>query len=240
MAEVALEGFHAVKHALRFGAHLDDLVTTDPAAVEALRRELAPDLDLDAAGLRVVDEATWDRLVGKPLPSPLHGTTRRPVRELDDVVAGPGPLVLLEQPRHLGNLGAVVRVAAAAGAAGVLTTGEADPWHPMAVRAAAGLHLALPVLRTTLPDAVAAARTRQRPVLAVDGDGEDLHAQPLPEHCLLLLGTERHGLSADALAAADRHVAIAMRAGVSSLNLATAAAVVLYALRAQQGRPGRR
>lgn len=229
MPEVALEGFHAVKHALRFGAHVRDLITTDAAAVEALRRDLAPDLDLAAAGLREIDQTTWDEVVGKALPSPLHGTTTRPGHDLHEVAARPGPLVLLEQPRHLGNLGAVVRVAAAAGAAGVLTTGDADPWHPMAVRAAAGLHLALPVLRTDLTAALAAAGAAGRLVVAVDGTGTDLHAAPLPSASLLLLGTERHGLSPDALAAADRRVAIAMRAGVSSLNLATAAAVVLYA-----------
>ena len=240
MAEVALEGFHAVKHALRFGADVEDLVTTDLAAVEALRRELAPDLDLEAAGLREVDAATWDRLVGRSLPSPLHAVTRRPTHHLDEVAARPGPIVLLEQPRHLGNLGAVVRVAAASGAAGVLTTGDADPWHPTAVRTAAGLHLAVPVLRTTLPQAVAAARRHDRTVVAVDGDGADLHAAPPPATCLLLLGTERHGLSEEARRAADRSVAIAMRPGVSSLNLATAAAVVLYAPRPQQPAPDAR
>lgn len=229
MPDVALEGFHAVKHALRFGATVRELVTTDADEVEELRQELAPDLDLVAAGLREVDAATWDRLVGRDLPSPLHGRTARPVHDLVTVAAAPGPLVLLEQPRHLGNLGAVVRVAAAAGAAGVLTTGDADPWHPMAVRAAAGLHLAVPVLHSSLDDAVTAAREAGRTIVAVDGGGRDLHETPPGEATLLLLGTERHGLSPAATAAADTTVAIEMRPGVSSLNLATAAAVVLYA-----------
>ena len=188
--DVALEGFHAVKHALRFGAPVRELVTTDAAAVEALRRELAPDLDLAGAGLREVDAATWQDLVGRDLPSPLHGWTARPDVTLAAVIGGEGPVVLLEQPRHLGNLGAVVRVAAAAGAAGVLTTGDADPWHPMAVRAAAGLHLALPVLRVELADALAAAHAAGRAVIAVDGGGDPLHAAPLPADALLLLGTE--------------------------------------------------
>jgi tRNA G18 (ribose-2'-O)-methylase SpoU len=65
----------------------------------------------------------------------------------------------------------------------------------------------------------------------VDGGGDPLHAAPLPDDPLLLLGTERHGLSPAARDAADTTVAIEMRAGVSSLNLATAAAVVLYAPR---------
>lgn len=228
---VALQGFHAVKHALRFGAEVRDLVTTDAAAVEALRRELAPDLDLAAAGLREIDVDAWDRVVGFDLPSPLHGVCDRPTWTLDEVVSRPGRLVLLEQPRHLGNLGAVVRVAAAVGAAGVLTTGEADPWHPIAVRTSAGLHLAVPVLRVALDDAVTAARDHGRRVTAVDGapGADDLRAAPPGAHDLLLFGTERHGLGDTALAAADRRLAIPMRPGVSSLNLATAVAVVLYA-----------
>lgn len=226
---VRLEGFHAVKHALRFGAAVDDLVTTDLATVEALRLDLAPDLDLTA--VREVDDASWLELVGRQLPSPLFATTTRPRHDLDELLGAPGPVVLLEQPRHLGNLGAVVRVAAAAGAAAVLTTGDADPWHPMAVRAAAGLHLAVGVLRTDLDLAVGAARAHGRAVVAVDGGGEPLHASPLPRDPLLLLGTERHGLSPAARTSAERAVSIEMRDGVSSLNLATAAAVVLYAPR---------
>ena len=57
------------------------------------------------------------------------------------------PIVLLEDPRDLGNMGACVRVAAAADIAGVLSTGSHDPWHPDALRGAAGLHFALPVAR---------------------------------------------------------------------------------------------
>ncbi len=82
-----------------------------------------------------------------------------------------GPVVVLERPRHLGNLGAVVRVAAAADAGGVLVVGDADPWHPTAVRAAAGLHLALArgSPATRLPD-----DTGTRPIVALDPDGDDL------------------------------------------------------------------
>ena len=50
------------------------------------------------------------------------------------------PVVLLEDPRNMGNRGACVRVAAAANVAGVLTLGTNDPWNAEAVRAAAGLH----------------------------------------------------------------------------------------------------
>lgn len=117
-----------------------------------------------------------------------------------------------------------MRVAAAAGAAGVVTTGPRDPWDPAALRGAAGLHFALPVGRAD--DGFDPA---PRPLVALDPDGEPLGAAPLPAEAVLAFGTERHGLSDALLARADARLRIPMRPGVSSLNLATAVAAVLYA-----------
>jgi TrmH family RNA methyltransferase len=135
------------------------------------------------------------------------------------------PIVLLEDPRAMGNMGACVRVAAAAEAAAVLSTGENDPWHPDALRGAAGLHFALPVAAvTSLPET-------DRPLIAIDPDGEDLRPADIPAGAILAFGTERHGLTAELLDRADARLGIPMRAGVSSLNLATAVAAVLFAQR---------
>jgi TrmH family RNA methyltransferase len=125
----------------------------------------------------------------------------------------------------MGNIGACIRVAAAAGAAAVLSTGENDPWHPDAVRGAAGLHFALPVAGVeSLPES-------DRPLLAIDPEGEELAPSELPDRAVLAFGTERHGLSSEVFQRADGRVAIPMREGVSSLNLATSVAIVLFALR---------
>lgn len=125
----------------------------------------------------------------------------------------------------MGNMGACVRVAAAAGAAGVLTTGGNDPWHPDALRGAAGLHFALPV------GSIQDLPGSDRPLVAIDPGGEDLHPRELPARSVLAFGTERYGLSEDLLARADLRLAIPMRPGVSSLNLATAVAAVLFSQR---------
>ncbi len=138
--------------------------------------------------------------------------------------AGPAPVIALEEPRHLGNLGAVVRVAAAAGAAGVISTGTADPWHADALRGSAGLHFALPVARSRM------IRPGDRPLVALDPEGETLRRGNVPERALLAFGTERDGLSDDLLARADLRLALPMMPGVSSLNLATAVSATLFAL----------
>ena len=137
-------------------------------------------------------------------------------------------MVLLEDPRDLGNMGACVRVAAAADIAGVLTTGTHDPWHPDALRGAAGLHYAVPVCRLERLEVIEGL---DRPLLAIDPSGDPLDPAELPARALLAFGTERHGLSREITARADARIGIPMRAGVSSLNLATSVAAVLFAWR---------
>jgi TrmH family RNA methyltransferase len=207
--DVRLEGFHAIKHALRFGADVREL-RGDPEELERLAATLAPDL----AGRFSVSHVQRDAIA----------IATRPEIDLAAVLEDPRPIVLLEEPRSLANMGACVRVAAAADVAAVLTTGRNDPWHPDALRGAAGLHFALPVARVdALPDS-------GRPLVAVDPLGEDYNGT-LPDRPILAFGAERYGLSDALLERAHARIRIPMREGVSSLNLATSAAAVLYAWR---------
>ena len=225
---VVLEGFHALKHALRFGAEILEAASPDRGAAESLAAALAPDLaETLPALVEEVPLEEFARLAPSPPPTPVLALARRPRVDAAAFLASPaeGPVVLLDRPNHLGNVGAVVRAAAAASAAGVLTTGERDPWHPTAVRGSAGLHFALPVARLDGPPLT------DRPLVAVVPEGEPLWEAALPRRALLALGGERHGLEAGLLAAAAHRVGIPMAPRVSSLNLATAAAVLLYEMR---------
>jgi RNA methyltransferase, TrmH family len=220
-----LEGFHALKHALRFGAELLDAVACDLERLEHLATELAPDLAGTLRGrVKTVEPETIARLVPQAPRTGVVAIARRPAVDVAALLADerPAPIVLLEDPRTMGNMGACVRVAAAAGAAGVLTTGGNDPWHPDALRGAAGLHYALPVA------AVSALPEGDRQLCAIDPGGEDLAPGRVPPRAILAFGTERYGLSAGLLARADARLGIPMREGVSSLNLATSVAAVLF------------
>jgi TrmH family RNA methyltransferase len=209
VGEVRLEGFHAIKHALRFGADVRE-IRGDPEELETLVNALAPDLAGRFRVTHVQREAV--------------AFARRPEVDVAAALRDPRPIVLLEEPRSLANMGACVRVAAAADVAAVLATGNNDPWHPDALRGAAGLHFALPVARLdALPDT-------DRPLVAVDPEGEDFTGA-LPDRAILAFGAERYGLSEALLARAGARIRIPMRDGVSSLNLATSVAAVLYAWR---------
>jgi TrmH family RNA methyltransferase len=221
---VVLEGFHAVKHAVRFGGEILGAWTAEPDELEALRARLAPDVRIP---LEVVAPEALKAVVPR---GQIVAVARRPDQpDPATVLAGPGHVVLLEDPRHLGNLGAVIRVAAAAGAAGVMTTGRHHPWHPDALRGSSGLHFGLPVHH------VRAVRTEGRELVALDPAGEPLVPAEIPAAAVLAFGAERHGLSDELLARAHRRVALPMAPGVSSLNLATAVAATLYALKLAGG-----
>jgi TrmH family RNA methyltransferase len=220
-----LEGFHALKHALRFGAEVIEVVTVDPGELERLVADLAPDLAGSLDGRVVPVEG--ETLAGVAPQAPHTGVVsvaRRPTVDIAAALADPrpAPIILLEDPRRMNNIGVCVRVAAAAGAAAVLTTGRIDPWHPEALRASAGLHFALPVAR------VNGLLEGDRPLIAVDPKGDDIRAAEPSPRPILAFGTERYGLSSELLDRADARLGLPMRPGVSSLNLATSVAAVLF------------
>jgi TrmH family RNA methyltransferase len=229
-----LEGLHPLKHALRFGADVREVACRDAAELDRLAQLLAPD---QAARMRELARPVGADAFAQLAPlAPSTGVialAERPAVDASKVLAErrPGPIVLLEDPRDLGNVGACVRVAAAADAAAVLTTGSHDPWAPDALRGAAGLHFALPVARLERLDAVVSRDPAGRPLLALAPEGEPLVAGELPDQALLVFGSERRGISDELLARADARVSIPMRPGVSSLNLATSVAAVLFARR---------
>lgn len=212
---VLLEGFHAVKHALRFAPDLVDAITVrDLDAARALAEQLGPDIADALLGQAVLGPVEH--------PTGVEALARRPVEDRSVLSARRTPLVLLDDPRHPGNAGAVVRVAAAAGASGVAVTGALDPWHPAVLRGSAGLHYALPVLSVDAPEVTG-------PLLVLDADGDSLSV--IPDDAVLVIGSERAGVGPDLRDRASAVLRLPMRTGVSSLNLATATAAVLYTWR---------
>lgn len=236
-----LEGLHALKHALRFHAEILHVVVTEPERLRALAEHVAPDiLERMPAATQTLSPADFATLAPQPPATGVIALARRPPPDLASLLDDPRevPVLMLERPRDLGNMGAVVRVAAAADVAGVLSTGTHDPWDPAALRGSAGLHFALPVahlgedelasLLTAAPGDADAGTAHRRPLVAVDPGGAQLHPRDLPPRAILAFGGERQGLSAELLEQADARVSLPMRPGVSSLNLATSVAALLY------------
>lgn len=158
---------------------------------------------------------------------------------LDQALDNPGLrlVTVLEAVAEPGNAGTVLRSADAAGAdAVVLTTGSTDPHNGKCVRASAGSLWHLPIVHgPTVAETVAAVRARGLTVLAATGHQEAEDLDDLAEAGLLtgptawLFGNEAAGLSESAFSVADRRVRIPLHGRAESLNLATAAALCLFA-----------
>jgi TrmH family RNA methyltransferase len=170
--------------------------------------------------------------------SPIVGLAARPVHAADALYRNPAPLVvMIVGVQDPGNLGAIVRVAEAAGAAGVVSTdGSADPFGWKALRGSMGSALRLPVV-STADSGVAirnARRQGSRIVATMPRGGRSLYDVDLSGPLAVLIGGEGQGLSSAALTEADERVSIPMAGPVESLNAAVAAAIVLYEARRQR------
>ncbi|MFI9274239.1 TrmH family RNA methyltransferase [Kitasatospora sp. NPDC052896] len=160
--------------------------------------------------------------------------------------ARPRLVAVLANVRDPGNAGTVLRTADAAGAdAVVLTDASVDLYNPKAVRASVGSHFHLPVaVGVPVEQVVAGLRAAGVRVLAADGAGERDLDQELDEGSLAgptawIFGNEAWGLPEETRALADEVVRVPIHGHAESLNLATAAAVCLYAsARAQRSSAG--
>ena len=136
-----------------------------------------------------------------------------------------------------GNAGAVIRAAAAAGATGVVVDdATADPWGWKALRASMGATFHVPVCRArTIAPAVASWRAAGVSIVAaVARGGTSMYDIDLTRPTALLIGGEGAGLPASLVSAADVRISIPMKDAVESLNVAVAAALVLYEARRQR------
>jgi TrmH family RNA methyltransferase len=152
----------------------------------------------------------------------------------------PGPAadfcLLLEDVQDPGNVGSILRSAAAAGVMQVfLSPGCAFAWAPKVLRAAQGAHFHLSVHEDV--DVVAWARAYRGKVIATAvASGESLYDLDLTGRIAIAIGNEGAGLTAALRDAAQRIVSIPMPGGFESLNAASAAAVCLFECVRQRSR----
>ena len=147
---------------------------------------------------------------------------------VDDLVTGArGPLVLLDGVQDPGNVGAILRVAAAFGASGVLIgEGTADPLGPKALRASAGTAILVPFARGTVPVLVDALARAGHPIWLLEAEGDPVWGlSARPRVVALAVGSEGRGASAALRAASAARFSIPISPAVESLNAAVAVGI---------------
>ncbi|MFK8908058.1 TrmH family RNA methyltransferase [Streptomyces sp. YS-3] len=236
----------AVEHRSGGEATLTELFTT----VEAAERYADIVAAARDAGARVhyADDEVLAEVSQTVTPQGLVGVCRFLDSPFEDILgARPKLVAVLAHVRDPGNAGTVLRCADAAGAdAVVLTDASVDLYNPKSVRASVGSLFHLPVaVGVPVEQAVRGLRDAGVRILAADGAGEDdlddeLDAGTMGGPTAWIFGNEAWGLPEETRALADAVVRVPIHGRAESLNLATAAAVCLYAsARAQRTRTPR-
>jgi TrmH family RNA methyltransferase len=244
---VGVEGVRLVEEALRSGCRIDAVLLSESGGRHHER--LAPLIsrpEMAFPTLRTSDHL-FEGLADTEHPQGVAALVHPRETSFDDLLQTPASacsplLVVLAGVQDPGNVGTILRTAAAFGATGAVTaasgqSGTASPFSPKALRASAGaaLHLpilpgvSLPILLTQLK--VANVRTLASSVRE-QGDGEPRVLSPWEvdwcEPVALLVGNEGAGLPEEVELSADVRIRIRMASGIESLNAAAAAAVLLY------------
>ncbi len=192
-----------------------------------LTSEESPDMPDGVRCLRVTEELL---AYVSPMKSAPEVLFTAPIPEERGPVFG--RVLLAEELQDPGNVGTMIRTAAAFGFDGVLLAGAcADPWSPKAVRAGMGATFRLKIWeRSSVEEALEELREENLPLCAaaLAEETEQAGLFRFPERFALAVGNEGHGLSRTVLEAAERIIRIPMAPGAESLNAAAAAAVLMW------------
>lgn len=231
-----VEGRRELSRALAAGVEVVQLFV-DPARLGPDEAELVDAAAAGGADVIEVSGEVLERLGYRAATEPLVAVAAMFDTSLDrlPLPTGAAPLLLVmagvEKP---GNIGAMLRTAAAAGVDGVVVADPvADVFNPNVVRASVGALFTVPVAVAGGPEAIAWLRAHRIAVLAATPDGGRPHWEvPLTGPAAVVVGAEDAGLSPEWLTAADDHLTIPMppelASGADSMNVGTAAAVLLF------------
>lgn len=229
---VVIEGVHAFKHAVRFGAEIVHTAIHQNSEAEAVLKEFGKPEEVEAlkAHAEVVSGDLWNTLTPNPHCTGIVALARKP--ETKKELVG-NTVVFVENPNSLFNVGAIMRTLAARGVDSFIMTGRHNPWHADCINTSRGLHWALQhiSLLDNLEQLSVLAKAGDYTMYAMDTD-TDIFLKDIQHDKskkVFLFGTERDGLSQEAIALANKTIKIPMREGVSSLNLASSVAVTVYA-----------
>jgi TrmH family RNA methyltransferase len=230
-----IEGIRPVAEAIQCGAPLEMLIVAPDLLSSAFAHDVITTYAAEGGKILTVSAAVFTSLTEKEHPQGLAavGLIRyTPLSELPSATVGWVALVEVADP---GNLGTVLRTADGAGFSGVILVGTTtDPFDPAAVRASMGALFSQPIVRTDWRDLLAWCRQRQITLVGSSDRGAcDYRTAPYSRPLVLVLGSERHGLSDEQLADCDLVVRIPMRGRSDSLNLAVAAGILMYEITRQ-------
>jgi TrmH family RNA methyltransferase len=227
---VLVEGIRAVRELLTAPVEVRFAVIS-PRLLELTGGERLVE-ELEGAGIEAVEVSDGElrELAGTESPQGVLALCSEPPALEPETVPPGARLLLLDAVQDPGNVGTLVRTAAAFGVAGVgVLEGTVDPWSPKVVRASAGSSFRVPMGRWTWRRAEQLVRDRGLALFVGDSEGADVRKMDPSGGWALVVGNEGSGVRSEVLAAGTP-VSIPMPGGVESLNAGVAGAILLYAL----------
>ncbi|MCA1595691.1 MAG: RNA methyltransferase [Chloroflexi bacterium] len=231
------DGIRFVMQAVGHGARIHTLLLAPQLLRNPCGQRLAR--ELKHAGVRCVEVTAevYRTISLSEEPQGLGAVVRQRCEPLSQVRSGSERCwVAVEKVQSSGNLGTIIRTADAVGAGGLILLGpETDPYDPAAVRATMGALFARRLARATIPEFAAWKRRGGVHVVGTSPNApvdyrEAAYTPPL----VLLMGSERKGMSAEQISLCDTTVKIPMVGSGDSLNLAVAAGILLYEVFSRQ------
>jgi RNA methyltransferase, TrmH family len=208
------EGWEMLDRARKAGWVPEHLVSTEPISAWGETRPI------------LVTEKVMEGLSGQNNPQSALATFKQ---RYETDVAPKGVWVALEDMRDPGNLGTIIRTADAVAASGVILVGQScDPYSGDCVRATTGSIFGVPLVRMETEAFIALCKTWPGDVVGTHLKGTEDFRRSYKSPTLLVMGSERRGLSEELAAACNSLVRIPMPGGAESLNVATATALMLY------------
>ena len=183
------------------------------------------------APVEIVKDSLFDSLADTVSPQGIIAVCRQRQMHLNQLLTSGGFLLIGECLNDPGNIGALIRTAAAAGAAGmILTKSSGDIYNPKVLRAAAGAALRLPVVTdAALDETIGRLKLARYAIYATHPRGDTLpYNLDLRRKFCWLVGNESHGLTEDAVNLADAKVRLPMVDDTESLNASVAGSILLY------------
>jgi len=229
-----VEGIHHVGEAVESGVEIEAIYYAPDRLKSDFARQLVADRAAAGSSCVAVSADVFDSFAEKENPQGILAVVRQPGRHLEDLDPENFPWgVALVAAQDPGNLGAILRTIDAVGASGlILLESSVDAYHPSAVRASMGTLFWHPLIQTSFAAFRAWAGAHSYHVYgsSARADCDYLDARPFLTPRILLLGSERTGLNVEQSQACEQIVRLPMRGRASSLNLAVAAGILLYAM----------
>lgn len=227
-----IEGLRIVIEAYEQGVEFDYLVYSESLLVSLPGRKLVEQFSKIAEEkILSVSEAVFRHLSGKEGPQGLAGVIRQRWSKLENIKFDKeAVIVALDEAADPGNLGTIMRTADAVGSKAVILLDNCtDPYDLTAIRASMGALFDLQLIKCTFDEFISwKARTKINVFGAAGSSSADYHFVNYSFPMVLLMGSERHGLSQRHLDICDQTVSIPMFGRSDSLNLAMATGIILY------------